>query len=133
MFCFQCEQTVGGIGCRNEIGVCGKKAETAKLQDKLTGALITFGSAIFSGHLPNTEKNQNLIITGLYYTVTNVNFDNKSISKLIEEIEKLLHGLPKHNCQFCNKFITSHKIFDMEFFKIGQKIVACNCVSCSYF
>ena len=116
MFCFQCEQTVGGIGCRNEIGVCGKKAETAKLQDKLTGALITFGSAIFSGHLPNTEKNQNLIITGLYYTVTNVNFDNKSISKLIEEIEKLLHGLPKHNCQFCNKFITSHKIFDMEFF-----------------
>ena len=51
MFCYQCEQTAGGIGCQNEIGVCGKKAETSKLQDKLTGALITFGSAIFSGHL----------------------------------------------------------------------------------
>lgn len=114
MFCFQCEQTVGGIGCRNEIGVCGKKAETAKLQDKLTGALITFGSAIFSGHLSNTEKNQKLIITGLYYTVTNVNFDNKSISKLTEEIEKQLHNIPKHNCQLCNKFISPHKIFDTE-------------------
>jgi hypothetical protein len=36
MFCFQCEQTAGGKGCMRS-GVCGKKADTADLQDKLTG------------------------------------------------------------------------------------------------
>ena len=40
MFCFQCEQTAGGKGCTGCAGVCGKKADTALLQDQLTGALI---------------------------------------------------------------------------------------------
>ena len=40
MFCFQCEQTAGCTGCTGNSGVCGKKADTAELQDKLTGALI---------------------------------------------------------------------------------------------
>ena len=34
MFCYQCEQTAAGRGCMGAAGVCGKKAETAKLQDK---------------------------------------------------------------------------------------------------
>ena len=41
MFCFQCEQTAGCSGCTGKAGVCGKKAETAGLQDRLTGALIS--------------------------------------------------------------------------------------------
>ena len=40
MFCFQCEQTAGCTGCTGSAGVCGKKADTAQLQDELTGALI---------------------------------------------------------------------------------------------
>ena len=36
MFCFQCEQTAGCSACTGAAGVCGKKADTAKLQDKLT-------------------------------------------------------------------------------------------------
>ena len=44
MFCFQCEQTAGGKGCTGCAGVCGKKADTAQLQDNLTGALITLAS-----------------------------------------------------------------------------------------
>ena len=40
MFCFQCEQTAGCTGCTGNAGVCGKRAETAELQDKLTGAEI---------------------------------------------------------------------------------------------
>ena len=40
MFCYQCEQTVSCAGCTGNAGVCGKKADTAKLQDELTGALI---------------------------------------------------------------------------------------------
>lgn len=34
MFCYQCEQTMGGKGC-TKIGVCGKTPEVANLQDLL--------------------------------------------------------------------------------------------------
>ena len=40
MFCFQCEQTAGCTGCTGAQGVCGKSADTAKLQYELTGALM---------------------------------------------------------------------------------------------
>ena len=46
MFCFQCEQTAGCTACTGLSGVCGKKADTAQLQDKLTGALIGLARAI---------------------------------------------------------------------------------------
>ena len=41
MFCFQCEQTAGGKGCTGKAGVCGKQESAARLQDELTGALIS--------------------------------------------------------------------------------------------
>ena len=34
MFCYQCQEAAGGKGC-SKIGVCGKKPETATLQDTL--------------------------------------------------------------------------------------------------
>ena len=34
MFCYQCEQTKLGKGC-TQVGVCGKDAQTAALQDML--------------------------------------------------------------------------------------------------
>jgi hydroxylamine reductase len=34
MYCYQCEQTAKGIACTTS-GVCGKKPETAALQDLL--------------------------------------------------------------------------------------------------
>ena len=45
MFCFQCEQTAGGRGCTGLAGVCGKRADTAAVQDALTGALIGLARA----------------------------------------------------------------------------------------
>ena len=48
MFCFQCEQTVGCAGCTGNAGVCGKKADTSRLQDELTGALIGLARAVDS-------------------------------------------------------------------------------------
>ena len=53
MFCFQCEQTAGCTGCTGSAGVCGKKADTALLQDRLTGALI--------GLARTAEKNENSV------------------------------------------------------------------------
>ena len=45
MFCFQCEQTAGGAGCKGRSGVCGKTSEVAALQDELTGALVGLASS----------------------------------------------------------------------------------------
>ena len=45
MFCYQCEQTAGCTGCTGNTGVCGKSANTARLQDELTGALIGLARA----------------------------------------------------------------------------------------
>ena len=87
MFCFQCEQTAGCSGCTGAAGVCGKKADTAKLQDELTGALIGLArSAEGNMHLL-TERTDDLVIEGLFTTVTNVNFNNETITALIRRIE----------------------------------------------
>ena len=56
MFCYQCEQTAG---CTGNAGVCGKSANTARLQDELTGALIGLARAAEGNeHLVNEEMNQ---------------------------------------------------------------------------
>jgi hydroxylamine reductase len=84
MFCFQCEQTAGGKGCAGKAGVCGKKEATALLQDKLTGALINMARvAEKKGNGAHTSR---LMMEGLFATVTNVNFDDAIITKLIEKI-----------------------------------------------
>lgn len=58
MFCFQCEQTAGCSGCTGKAGVCGKTADTAGLQDELTGALIGLARACANNEKkkPQTES-----------------------------------------------------------------------------
>ena len=65
MFCFQCEQTAGCTGCTGNSGVCGKKADTAELQDKLTGALIGLARSIDDTAMVS-ENTWQIIIEGLY-------------------------------------------------------------------
>lgn len=84
MFCFQCEQTAGCTGCTGKAGVCGKKSDTAKLQDKLTGALIGLARAA-DGKAP-TAKTHNIMMAGLFTTITNVNFNDETITALIERV-----------------------------------------------
>ncbi len=82
MFCFQCEQTAHGKGCTVQ-GVCGKKADTANLQDELTSSLIELANCA-----ENNAENTELLINGLFTTITNVNFDNESIKELTERVRK---------------------------------------------
>ena len=56
MFCYQCEQTAGCTGC-TQSGVCGKSADTARLQDELTGALIGLARAYVSDNYRRTFYN----------------------------------------------------------------------------
>ena len=85
MFCFQCEQTVGCTGCTGNAGVCGKKADTAKLQDELTGALISLANAVDDTETISKRTGQ-IIIEGLFTTVTNVSFDNAAIENMIQKV-----------------------------------------------
>ena len=84
MFCFQCEQTAGCSGCTGKAGVCGKSAETAKLQDELTGALIGLARAC-AGNSRSSELDR-LVLEGLFTTVTNVNFNEETLRTRIAEI-----------------------------------------------
>ena len=85
MFCFQCEQTAGCTGCTGKAGVCGKTADVAELQDELTGALIGLARAT-DGDTPVNADTWRLMIEGLFTTVTNVNFNEKTIRELINRV-----------------------------------------------
>jgi hydroxylamine reductase len=85
MFCFQCEQTHNGTGC-TQAGVCGKQADTAILQDELTGALV--GLAKAAGNTGRSEPSDQLMLEGLFTCITNVNFDNDAIDDLIKKVNQ---------------------------------------------
>ena len=112
MFCYQCEQTAGCTGCTGNTGVCGKSANTARLQDELTGALIGLARAAEGNeHLVNEEMNQ-LVLEGLFTTVTNVNFNDETLKILIYKIENAKKKLVP-NCFTCSGSCGRNDNFDM--------------------
>ena len=111
MFCFQCEQTAGCAGCTGKAGVCGKTAEVAELQDQLTGALIGLARAADGDTLatPNTWR---LMIEGLFTTVTNVSFNEKTIRELIDRVhEEKARLVP--GCSGCGSRCGRNDDYDM--------------------
>ena len=85
MFCFQCEQTAGCSGCTKSKGVCGKSSKTAKIQDQLTGSLIGLAQSL--GGAPATKEQIDLMIRGLFSTLTNVNFDDEYLNSQLTQIQ----------------------------------------------
>ena len=86
MFCFQCQQTAHNTGCDGKAGVCGKKADTANYQDEVIGALIGLAQAVQAGTA--TDRTDELMLKGLFTTITNVNFNNETILQIKNDIEK---------------------------------------------
>ena len=111
MFCFQCEQTAGCAGCTGKAGVCGKTAEVAELQDQLTGALVGLSRAVDNAPDAN-EGTWRLIIEGLFTTVTNVNFNEKTIRELIDRVHKEKVRLVP-GCSGCGSRCGSNDDYDM--------------------
>ena len=76
MFCYQCEQTVGGTGCTKR-GVCGKDEDIQSLQDTLVFALK--GIAAYAYHArelgQKDEQVDAFMHEALFATLTNVDFD----------------------------------------------------------
>ena len=88
MFCYQCEQAAHGVGCTGRAGVCGKSAETADAQDKLTGALIGFATLLLDIGKPIQPPQALLLTEGLFTTITNVNFDPQTVAQLTDKVWK---------------------------------------------
>lgn len=90
MFCFQCQETAKNQGC-TLMGVCGKKEETANLQDLLIyilkGISIWLEKAKGFGLMDN--KAGLFIAKSLFSTITNANFDNARFIALIKEALKI--------------------------------------------
>jgi hydroxylamine reductase len=81
MFCYQCQETAKNQGCTVK-GVCGKKDDTANLQDLLVYVLK--GISIFSEKLDNTGAGF-FTTKALFSTITNANFDSEKIIDFVKE------------------------------------------------
>ncbi|MBN1515229.1 hydroxylamine reductase [Candidatus Sumerlaeota bacterium] len=85
MFCDQCEQTKGGIGCTEVRGVCGKNEDVESLQKILLYGLK--GMAAYKAHARRLGKTDSeveaFIEEALFATMTNVNFDMGTMLELV--------------------------------------------------
>lgn len=88
MFCFQCQETCSNTACRIQ-GVCGKKPETANLQDLLIRNLKDLAKTIES-HPDAIAETGLTIAKSLFMTITNANFDNLRIQTQCDLIEALV-------------------------------------------
>lgn len=87
MFCYQCQETAGCKGC-TRVGVCGKTAQTAGLQDVLiyaTKGLSEVATKLREAGKEIQQAVNHLVTENLFITITNANFDDEKITKKIAE------------------------------------------------
>lgn len=84
MFCYQCEQTAGGIGCVKS-GVCGKNPDIQSLQDILLFGLKGIAAYAFHAReLGGIDADvDGFMHEVLFKTVTNVSFDTKQYIDMV--------------------------------------------------
>ena len=85
MFCYQCQETASCTGC-TRVGVCGKTADVAAMQDLLvyvTKGLSAVTTALRAQGLPVDGTVNHLITLNLFTTITNANFDKAAIEARI--------------------------------------------------
>jgi hydroxylamine reductase len=83
MFCYQCQETVKNTGCTVN-GVCGKKGDTANLQDLLIHTVK--GIALVAELAGTLDKEVSDFVTkALFTTVTNVTFDDEQLVDIITQ------------------------------------------------
>lgn len=95
MFCYQCQEAIGNKGCAGQAGACGKKAPTAELQDLLIHTLKGLSAWTVEARskgLPSAKADE-LIMDGLFATITNANFDDAYFIASISEALKARDAL----------------------------------------
>ncbi|WP_409227249.1 hydroxylamine reductase [Gudongella sp. SC589] len=98
MFCYQCQEAAGGIGC-TKVGMCGKTSEVANLQDLMIYGLKGLSEVGLKADEIGykMEGLDRQIIDGLFMTITNANFDKdrffegiKLVLKKRDELKSVL-------------------------------------------
>ena len=113
MFCFQCEQTAGCSGCTGNMGVCGKSADTAQIQDQLTGALIGLSRSTEGNAHKLSDTTASVVVEGLFATLTNVNFDNEALLHILQRVEEEKRKLVP-DCYACAASCGKNNDYDMK-------------------
>ena len=90
MFCYQCQETAKNTGCTVK-GVCGKNEEVANLQDLLIYTLKGISDIVVKGKvdISNFDKTNYEVLSSLFMTITNANFDDGHIEAQISKMIKL--------------------------------------------
>jgi len=88
MYCDQCQEAAKNVSCTIK-GVCGKNETTSNLQDLLIHVLS--GMALCAEKVDGglDRKYGEFMTRALFATITNANFDDDSITALIEEAVSL--------------------------------------------
>ncbi len=106
MFCYQCEQTAGGVGC-TKVGVCGKNEDIQSLQDTLIFGLK--GIAAYAYHareLGQTDEQVDAFMhEAMFATLTNVDFDlNRHLELVLKAGEMNLSAMEMLNNANTSRF-----------------------------
>lgn len=105
MFCYQCQETAGGKGCK-VVGVCGKSEELASALDCLVFEvmeLAAINDRLRKSDLEDVEASR-LITDSLFSTITNANFDVEAIKcKLAKAKSRILS--PRQKAKACTLMI----------------------------
>ncbi len=110
MFCYQCQETAGCKGC-TKVGVCGKPANVANLQDLLIYVVKGLSAVAVRGREVGINKREvnKFVVESLFTTITNANFDDEVfiarvrsglalrefLKKEIESLKGNLENLPE--------------------------------------
>ena len=91
MFCYQCQETLNNKGC-TKAGVCGKKANVARVQDLLvyTTKLLCDVLNNLRGENYTIDKKYNHMVTyNMFITITNANFD---LDMILDQVVKTIEA-----------------------------------------
>ncbi len=106
MFCFQCEQTIGGKGC-TKAGNCGKDSEVAALQDLLIYQLKGIGycgQKLLEKGIKIDDETDKFIMDATFSTLTNVNFDPERFVEYLRKAQEIKECLKKQLLECKNHF-----------------------------
>lgn len=87
MFCYQCQETVGGKDCK-VVGVCGKGEELASVLDCLVFEVLELAAVndrLRKSDLEDVVASR-LITDSLFATITNANFDIEAVKRKLSQV-----------------------------------------------
>ena len=87
MFCYQCQETAKGKGC-TKMGVCGKNPVVSVLQDLLVYTVKGLSEIVIEENIDidSIMDINREVVKSLFMTITNANFDDKSIELQIKKM-----------------------------------------------